>query len=73
MRIFQHRIYAAMMSGGVLCRLAALVSQQQCDQLDERAGMDLRRNLRIVCGSPDIRRVLVDEASEALVSNVGLL
>ncbi len=62
-----------MMSGGVLCRLAALVSQQQCDQLDERAGMDLRRNLRIVCGSPDIRRVLVDEASEALVSNVGLL
>ena len=72
MRILQPRIYAVMMSGGVLCRLAALVCQHQCDQQDERAGMDLRRDLRIVCGSSDIRRGLLDEASEALASEVSL-
>ena len=80
MRMFQSRIYAATMSGGVVCRLTAFVcqhlstpiSQHQCDQLDERDGIDLRRDLRIVCGSSDIRRGLLDEASEALASEVSL-
>ncbi len=72
MRMLQPRIYAVMMSGDVLCRLAALVCRHQCDQQDERAGMDLRRDLRIVCGSSDIRRGLLDEASEALASEVSL-
>ena len=46
-----------MMSSGVsFCRLAALVRQRQCDQLDERAGRELRRDLRIVYVPPFIRR-----------------
>ena len=72
MNMFQFRVYAAMMSGGVVCRLAALVCQHQCDQLDERADVDLRQDLRIVYGSSDIRRGLLDEASEALASEVSL-
>ena len=45
-----------MFSGVPFCRLAALVCRHQCDQLDERTGMELRRNLRIVYVSSDIRR-----------------
>ena len=45
-----------MSSGPFFCRLAAPVRQQQCDQLDERAGRELRRDLRIVYVPSLIRR-----------------
>ena len=57
MRTFQPRVCTAMMSGDVsFCRLAALVHQHLCDQLDERAGLELRRDLRIVHVPSGIRR-----------------
>ena len=34
--------------------------------------MDLRQDLRVISASSDIWRVLLDEASEALASDVGL-
>ena len=69
--MFQPHVYAAMMFGDVFCHWAALVCQYQCDQLDERAGVDFRRDLRIVTLSSDIRRGLLDEAPEALAIELG--
>ena len=68
----QLRVYAATMSR-VLSRLTALVRQHQYQHLDERTGVDLRRNLHIVYVSSDTQRILSNETLEALVGQVGFL
>ena len=72
MHTIQPRVYVATMSR-IFSRLTALVRQHQYQHLDERTGADLRRDLHIVYVSSDIQRVLLDEASEALISEVGFL
>ena len=68
----QLRVYVATMSH-VLSRLTALVRQHQYQRLDERTGVDLRRNLHVVYASSDTQRVLLNETLEALVDQVGFL
>ena len=68
----QLRVYVATMSR-VLSRLTALVRQHQYQRLDERTGVDLRRNLHIVYVSSDTQRVLSNETLEALVDQGGFL
>ena len=70
MRTLQLRVYVATMSR-IFSRLTALVWRRQYHHLDERTGVDLRRDLHIVYVSSDIQRVLLDEALEALVGEVG--
>ena len=56
MRVFPPCVYAAMMpSGFSFCRLAAFVCQHQCDELDERAGSELRQDFRIIYVPSDFR------------------
>ena len=64
------RVYVATMSR-ILSRLTALVRQHHYQHLDERTGVDLRRDLHIVYVSSDTQRVLLNETLEALVGQVG--
>ena len=66
------RVYVATMSR-ILSRLTALVCQHQYRHLDERTGMDLRRDLHIVYVSSDTQRALLNETLEVLVDQIGFL
>ena len=66
------RVYVATMSR-ILSRLTALVCQHQYHHLDERTGVDLKRNWHIGYVSSDTQRALLKETLEVLVDQVGIL